>query len=138
MRNIAIISFWAALTAMACTSQQSITGTRTGSNIIVKQEGGDEYEITIIDPGFDRWFITNGKPASYYSLAYYEQQNRRYVISWNEKVSQQAYYRSPYYPFENRIDYDPTIHYGLEVNYKLYYYFKYIEDVYGARYNFPV
>ena len=63
--------------------------------------------------------------------------NARYVQAWNEKVGQQSLYNSAFYPFESRIDYNPSIDYGLELNYQLYHYFQYIEDTYGNRYNFP-
>lgn len=108
-----------------------------GENIITKNEDSDKYEVIIIDPGFDRWFSINSKPMNFHTLSYYEQQNRRYVQAWNEKVDQQAAYHTVDYPFENHIYYDTSIDYGLELNYKLYYYFKYIEETYGELYDFP-
>ncbi|UII31568.1 DUF6146 family protein [Fulvivirga ulvae] len=120
-----------------CQSYQG-TGTKSqGSNILSKAENDDEYELTIIDSGYDRWFSINRRPINYHTLSFYEQQNARYVRAWNEKVSQQGRYNTINYPFENRINYDPSIDYGLELNYQLYNYFRYIEDTYGNRYNFP-
>lgn len=121
---------------VSCGSVRNMTPVSKGPNMMIKQDGKEEYEITIIDPDFDTWFATNSKPANYYPLSYYEQKNRQYVLTWNERVDEQAYYPLDNYPFENRINYDPTIDYGLEVNYKLYYYFKYIESIYGRRYDF--
>ncbi|GAA0894268.1 hypothetical protein GCM10009122_39490 [Fulvivirga kasyanovii] len=120
-----------------CKSYQG-TGTKSqGSNILSKAENDDEYELTIIDSGFDRWFSVNRRPINYHTLSFYEQQNARYVRAWNQMVDQQGRYNALNYPFENRIDYNPSIDYGLELNYELYHYFRYIEDTYGNRYNFP-
>lgn len=106
-------------------------------NIVNPDENGQEYGLTIIDPGFNSWFVTNSKPVGFYSLSYYENWNQIYVQAWNEKVTQQIYYKSADYPFENNIDYDYTVDYGLDLNYKLYYYFRYVESIFGDRYNFP-
>ena len=124
------------LVVAACTPSKNIR-TRTGSNILMERNNGEEYDLIIIDSGFDRWFSQHAKAPTFYSLPYYEQQNRRYVSAWNEKASMPQFYNSTNYPFENQIDYDYSKSYGLELNYRLFYYFKYIEDVYGARYSFP-
>lgn len=106
---------------------------------LVKNENGEEeeYELIIIDPGYQTWFMAHSKPINFYSPSYYELWNQRYVAAWNEKVNQQAYYNSANYPFENRIEYNPNIDYGADLNYELYWYFRYIQHLYGARYNFP-
>lgn len=121
----------------ACGSVSGPGGKTQGDNILTKNQDGEEYELIIIDSGFDRWFSMNRRPVNYHSLTYYEQQNARYAQVWNERVNQQGAYRRADYPFESYVNYDPTENYGLELNYKLFYYFKYIEDVYGRRYNFP-
>lgn len=108
-----------------------------GENMLIDKAGDDEYEVLILDPGFDRWFATNSRPPNFYSLEYYESQNRRYVAAWNERASSQASNPSNS-PFQSYINYDPTIEYGLEVNYMLFYYFKYIGATYGVRYGFPL
>ena len=110
---------------------------RKGPNVINPDEDEEEYELVIIDSGFDRWATTNQKPIGYYSPWYYAQKNRIYVQAWNERADQQGFYRSENYPFEQRINYDYSIDYGVELNYQLFWYFKYIEDLYGRRYNFP-
>ena len=97
----------------------------------------EEYELIIIDPGFQSWFATNAQPIGFYSPFYYQNWNERYVIAWNEKVNQRLYYNHPNYPFENRIDYDPAIDYPVELNHQLYWYFRYIQALYGPLYNFP-
>lgn len=106
-------------------------------NILSEQTNEEEYELIIIDPSYQTWFITNSRPMGYYSPSYYENWNNRYVQAWNEKVNQQGYYRSANYPFQNRIDYDPTIDYGVELNYQLFWYFRYVHATQGRFFGFP-
>lgn len=106
-------------------------------NLVNMDEEEEEYELLIIDPGYQSWIITNARPINFYSPAYYKIRNQQYVASWNEKVNQQARYNSANYPFENRIDYNPNIDYGVELDYELYWYFRYIQNLYGSLYNFP-
>ncbi len=82
-----------------------------------------EYELIIIDPGFDSWFISHAKPVWFYSQSYLESWNRQYVTAWNSKTMSGRQNRF----FETYIDYLPHIDYGLELNYKLFYYFQYVE-----------
>lgn len=89
-----------------------------------------EYEIIIIENGFDSWLVTQ-KPMWYYNESTLEFKNYQYVIEWNNRVRQPGRYDPHLY--EQIIDYDPNIHYGLEVNYKLYMYFKFFEQKYHQK-----
>ena len=91
-----------------------------------------EYEITIIDPGFNTYLLTIAKPANYYSQNYYELKNKFYVAEWNIRVRNPFNYNSNIY--ENIIDYDFNVDYGLDVNYKLYNYFKFVEYKYKQKF----
>ena len=102
-------------------------------NIVINSQDDEEYELTIIDSGFQTWFASYAKPINFYSKSYYESQNRRYVSSWNELYQRTGGAG----PFGNYVDYRFTEDYGLELNYELFWYFKYIESMYGNRYNFP-
>ncbi len=104
---------------------QHINPPRSVSSNIIQQKDDEKHEIVILDPAFQTWFITNAKPVGFYSLRYYETQNARYVTLWNQKA------RTPYGPITNEINYDPQEQYGLDVNYQLFWYFKYIESIYG-------
>ncbi|MBA3986991.1 MAG: hypothetical protein H0X63_10560 [Flavobacteriales bacterium] len=88
-----------------------------------------EYEIIIIEPGFNAWLITQ-PTKGFYGLNYLENRNRRYVIEYNNRVYNSAFSRNLY---EQEINYDPNIRYGLEVNYLLYNYFKYFEATYNQK-----
>jgi hypothetical protein len=87
-----------------------------------------EYELIIIDPGFDTWFLTQPS-REYKSQNYYEYWNRLYVSEWNYRYST-ARDKGEY---DSYIDYNPRINYGLDLNYKLYYYFKYFEEKNGTK-----
>ncbi|MCK0124142.1 DUF6146 family protein [Gelidibacter sp. F2691] len=90
-----------------------------------------EYEILIIEPGFNSWLATRAKPEGFYSQNYLESRNRIYVSEWNSRVLQPQRYQSHLY--ELQIDYQPTIDYGYDVNYKLYNYFIYFQITYKQR-----
>ena len=87
-----------------------------------------EYEITIIDPGFSTWLLSRAKPEGYYSQSFMETRNQILVTEWNSRVLQPQKYSPSLY--EMRIDYNPNINYGYEVNYKLYNYFIYFQIKY--------
>jgi len=100
--------------------------TNTSEQDTVRIENDDlEYEIIIIEPGFNSWLETVARPEGYYSQSYLESRNRVWVIEWNNRVLQPYTYNPNLY--EMQIDYDPTIDYGYEVNYKLFNYFIYFQ-----------
>lgn len=84
-----------------------------------------EYEIIIIEPGFESWLERMARPQGYYSQEFLEGRNQIYVAEWNRRVLQPTVYNPNLY--EVQIDYNPSIDYGYEVNYKLYNYFIYFQ-----------
>jgi hypothetical protein len=91
-----------------------------------------EYEIIIIDPGFETYLHSIAKPADFYSQQYYETKNKFYVTEWNIRAQNPLKYDGSIY--ENQINYDFSIDYGLDVNYKLYNYFKFVEYKYRQQF----
>ena len=89
------------------------------------------YEIIIIEPGFNVWLQTVARPEGYYSQSFLENRNQLYVIEWNNRVMNPLQYNPRLY--ELQINYDPFIDYGYEVNYKLYNYFIYFQRKYNQR-----
>jgi hypothetical protein len=82
-----------------------------------------EYRLVILDPGFDSWLTT--KPSKdFYTKEYYELKNRLYVSEWNSRYL--SYPISGLY--DTYIDYDIRKDYRLDLNYRLYYYFRYFEE----------
>ena len=47
-----------------------------------------EYEIIIIEPGFDSWLASTARPEGYYSQTFLENRNYIYVTEWNSRVLQ--------------------------------------------------
>ncbi len=90
-----------------------------------------EYEIIIIDVGFNFYLNSIAKPMNYYSQSYLETRNRIYVVEWNNRVINPSRFNPNIY--ENIIDYQPNIDYGLEVNYKLFNYFQFAQRKYNMR-----
>jgi hypothetical protein len=86
------------------------------------------YEITILDIGFTAYLATTAKPEGFYSQNYLEARNRIWVINWNQRALNPSRFNRNIY--ENRIDYQTTIHYGYEVNYKLFNYFLFAQRKY--------
>ncbi|MFI2743607.1 DUF6146 family protein [Zhouia sp. PK063] len=106
--------------------------TNTAVNDTVKiASDSTTYEIIIIDPGYNSWLASVAKPEGYYSQSFLESRNYQYVVSWNQRVLQPYRYDPNLY--EMQINYDPTIDYGYEVNYKLYNYFIYFQRKYHQR-----
>ena len=89
-----------------------------------------EYEIFILDIGFNSYLAT-AKPMSFYTQSNLEAKNRVYVTEWNIRARNLIRYNSDIY--ENVIDYQPNIDYGMEVNYKLYQYFQFAQKKYNIR-----
>jgi len=103
----------------------------TPKNIQLKEvaekdnEDSVSYELIVLDPGFESWFITNSKPSWYHSQSYYENWNQQYVNAWNYN----SIWRRNSQLLEGQINYDHNTDYGLEINHKLFYYFQYVERV---------
>lgn len=87
-----------------------------------------EYELIIIEPGFNLWLETKARPRGYYEQSYMETKNQLFVDSWNERVMQPLQYPDGLY--ESHIHFDSSVDYGYEVNYKLYNYFIYFQLTY--------
>jgi hypothetical protein len=114
----------------SCGSSQKFVSTDSEANIseqdTVKISNDKlEYEIIIIEPGFNTWLASVARPEGYYSQPFLESRNRILVQAWNQRVLQPFAYNPNLYQLQ--IDYDPNIDYGYEVNYKLYNYFVYFQ-----------
>ena len=90
-----------------------------------------EYEIIIIDIGFNAYLNTIARPMGYHSQTYLETRNLIYVTEWNNRARNPTRFNANIY--ENVIDYQPNIDYGLEVNYKLFSYFQFAQRKYKMR-----
>jgi hypothetical protein len=121
---------------IACSTQKKGTAVikkpATSINDTVRIANDElEYEVIIIDSGFSTWLASMALPRNYYSQSYLENKNRQYVQEWNSRVLQPQRYNPNLY--EMRIDYDPTINYGYEVNYLIYNYMIYFQNTYKQK-----
>ena len=116
-----------ALLVWACSSVKDIS--KTSATLTQNSQDSTEYEIHIIDPWFDQWYMLNYAEAKDYTNEYYHNKNLIAVSNWNE------YYRVGKYDLviDSYIDYQPNIDYGIEVNRQLYWYFKYVREKYKVR-----
>ncbi|SDG86263.1 DUF6146 family protein [Psychroflexus sediminis] len=89
-----------------------------------------EYEIIILEPGFNAWLVTQ-RPRGYYGQTYLEQRNRIFVANYNIRANNPSQYGPDLYPMQ--IDYEYDVDYGYEVNYLLYNYFLYFQEKYRQR-----
>jgi len=94
-----------------------------------------EYEIIIIEPGFNLFINSYARPRGYHSQSYLENKNRFLVTEYNSRVIQPTSYDPSLYI--NQINYDASIDYGYEVNYMLYNYFVFFSRHYNQRFSVP-
>mgnify|MGYP006879604944 CR=1 FL=1 len=90
-----------------------------------------EYEIMIIEPGFDSWLVSQ-PPRGFYGQSILETKNRLFVSEYNSRVMNPTRYSHNLY--SEQINYDPNVDYGYEVNYLLYNYFVYFQDKYNQKF----
>jgi len=109
------------LFAWSCSSTQKAGSAESRPTI---KSDSTEYEITIIDNEFDNWYLMNFAPSKDRSNEYYRSKNQVGVSSWNDYYTRNRYH-SIIYDF---IYFDNSLDYGIEVNRKLYWYFKYTEE----------
>ena len=110
---------------ISCTSKKASTFDKTTATSDTIRIANDqlEYEVIIIDAGFNSWLAAYGKPRNFYTQNYMEQRNRIWVNQWNQNVI--AGPRRDL--FEMNINYDVQTDYGYEVNYLLYNYLTYFQ-----------
>lgn len=89
-----------------------------------------EYEILILEIGFEAWLATQ-KPMTYYTQSTLENKNKFYVSEWNRRANSPIQYGPLLY--SQPIDYQYHIDYGMEVNYLLFMYFEFFQKKYKQR-----
>lgn len=119
---VTILIFW------SCASIPKKNSSIVKEEPVVIANDSLEYEIIIIDPGFNFYLASTAQPEGFYNQNYLEARNRAWVISWNQRVKNPNNYNSDIY--ENIIDYQSNVDYGYEVNYKLFNYFLFAQRKY--------
>ena len=112
----------------ACASSSIKKNTPKKEEPVVIANDSLEYEIIIFDIGFNAFLNSIAQPEGFYSQSYLEARNKAWVITWNNRVTNNIQFNQGIY--ENIIDYQPQIDYGYEVNYKLFNYFLFAQRKY--------
>jgi hypothetical protein len=122
----ASIILLAVLTVFSCSSTKTVTVNKSEARLDVNADS-TEYDIIVLDPDFESFLVTEAKPMNFYTDQYYRNWNILYTREWNNRCNNTARYGSFY---SVPIDYSPNIDYGIELNYKLYNYFLFVEKRY--------
>lgn len=114
----------------SCSPWQTASVHHPEPSVEMGQVGENEYELRIYDAGFSKWFARNAFPVNLHTPGYYEQLNSQYAAEWNRRAAN-IHFSLIQTPVQTPINYDPTIDYGVEIDYLLYNYFRYVEFRYG-------
>jgi hypothetical protein len=87
------------------------------------------YELVISDINFDHWYLTNFDQAKDHPDEYYRIKNTGAVQAWNDLYRKGQHSEV----IDSWIDYRSDVDYGIELNRKLFWYFKYITTRYEIR-----
>jgi hypothetical protein len=86
-----------------------------------------EYMLQVDELGYETYLLSQST-MSFYSKEYYKNWNNLYVNEWNNRCrmgpNQELY--------DNEIYYDIFVDYGLELEYRLYYFFRFFENKYNV------
>ena len=101
-------------TANVDTQQQDLAISEKEEEAFKKIEGDTisiaseetEYEIIIIEPGFNYWLQSIARPEWYYSQSFLEARNQVWVISWNQRVMQPQRFNPQLYEMQNRLSFE--------------------------------
>ena len=108
------------------------SGSSTTTNTDTLRIANDslEYELIVIEPGFNAWLATQPQ-RGFYAQSTLEVRNGFYVNEYNLRINNPLRYDSSLYQW--RINYDRNVDYGYEVNYLLYNYFLFFEKRYNQK-----
>lgn len=123
-------AFLLAIILLIAWSCSTVKNTPKTSAIVEKNsQDSTEYELVIIDNHFENWYLLNYSDAKDRTDEYYHNKNLVAVSNWNE------YFRGGKYTgvIDSYIFYEPHIDYGIEVNRRLFWYFKFVEDYYKIK-----
>jgi len=103
--------------------------TKTSAELNQVEQDSTEYEIIIVDIHFDQWYLLNYFESKDRTIEYYHSKNIMAASRWDD------YYRRGKFTgvIDSYINYQPQIDYGMEVNRKLFWYFKFVEEYYHIR-----
>lgn len=105
------------------------TATNTSDTVRIANDSL-EYEVLIIEPGFNSWLVTQ-KPRGFYEQVWLENRNIVRVTQYNNRVLNSIQFDPNVYL--QQIDYQRGVDYGYEVNYLLHNWFEFFEKRYKQK-----
>ena len=121
----------ATITIFSCTSNKDVvmidsTKAEADSAEYILADS-TEYILIVNEIDFENWLITNNRQIWYHSHEFYKAWNKIYVREFNWRVLKGADH-----PFNEIINYDFVTDYGIELDYRLYWYFMFIQKKYDV------
>ena len=126
--SIVVLMIWSCNSSKDISFKKDTAIARITSDTVRIANDELEYEIIIIEPGFNIWLASRAMPRNYYSQSYLESRNQFWVTEFNNRVLQPMRFDPNLYQMQ--IDYQRGIDYGYEVNYMLYNYLIYFQLTY--------
>ena len=130
LTSIVIVTFLSCNTPKSTVSSMDKPIATKGDTIRIANDAL-EYEVIIIDAGFNSWLVSRAFPRNYHSQSFLEIKNRFYITEWNTRVLHPQRFDSNLY--EMTINYDPSVNYGYEVNYLIYNYMIYFQNTFEQK-----
>ena len=124
---IILITIIAFASCKSTYSKPDTTSSEVANDTIKIKNDSLEYEIMIIEPGFNNWLATQ-PPKGYYGQSFLESRNQQFVQQYNYRVQNPQQFDPLLY--QQEINYRMGVDYGYEVNYMLYNYFIYFQRQY--------
>lgn len=118
---------------IGCASQDTpkdLQNNPTDSDTLRIANDSLEYEIIIIEPGFNSWLVSQ-RPRGFYEQFWLENRNVFLVNEYNNRVLNSSQFDPNIYQLQ--IDYQRNIDYGYEVNYLLYNWFEFFQKQYKQK-----
>ena len=125
MKFIYLIFAFCFLQLVSCSTQNQAINSDEINNLSFEPDENGEYDIIVLDPQYDIYLKTIARPESYYTESYYKSKNRIYSTIWNQRHLNPLSYNPNIYAVS--INLNPNINYGLNFEYKLYHFFKFME-----------
>lgn len=98
---------------------------QTNNELVFEENEEGDYEIIVLDTQYEYFLSAIAKPKNFHTENYYKNRNIIYVNEWNARHNRAFAFDSNLY--EVYIDYKPQVDYGLEFEYRLFNFFKFIE-----------
>ena len=111
------------ITIFSCSTNKDLVTIENTPEVI----DSTEYILVVNEIDFENWLVTNNRQIWYHSHEFYKAWNKIYVREFNWRVSQGADH-----PFNEIINYDFVTDYGIELDYRLYWYFMFIQKKYDV------